>query len=205
MNRPDVDEFAALWQDGPDPLEQAEMEAYARGARRRGRLLDYIDYAVWISLFGMFVAGSFVSTSPLTIAFGLPLMLAMTWLTWRRRRLRQMARALNTSDRGAFLETSLRNARANLRRNTIGLVLIPLVVPVALIFKVSIRSGGGLLEVWEAFLMWTQTARAPIGIGLLSLVTAFSLRSRRKTKLEIQRLEALRKGYEVEAEWEREA
>ena len=204
MNRPDFDEFAALWQDGPDPLEQAQMEAYARAARRRGRLLDYIDYAVWILLFVLFVGGAFISTTPLTIALAVPLMLAMTWLTWRRRRLRQMARTLNTSDRAAFLETSLRNARANLRRNTIGLVLIPLVVPLALIFKVSVRTGGGPLEVWEAFLMWVQTPRAPIGTVLLLIVALFSLRSRRKTKAEVQRLESLREGYEIEAEWERQ-
>jgi hypothetical protein len=204
MNGPDVDEFAELWQEGPDPLEQAQMEAYARQARRRGRLLDYIEYAVWVSLLVMVVGGSFLSTSPLTLALAVPLMLAVTWLTWKGRRLRQMARTLNTSDRAAFLETSLRNARANLRRNTIGLVSIPLVLPVALIFKVSIRSGGGPQEVWQAFLAWSQTIRAPIGIVLLLILTVFTLRTRRKTKAEIRRLTALRESYEAEAERERE-
>jgi hypothetical protein len=203
MNRPDFDEFAALWQDGPDPLEQAEMEAYARSARRRGRLLDYIDYAVWLSLLIIAVGGSFISTSPLTIALAVPLMLGLTWMTWRRRSLRQMARTLNTSDRAAFLETSLRNARANLRRTIIGLASIPFVVPVALFFKVSVRTGGGPQEIWEAFLAWTQTPRAPIGILLLLTLAAFTWRSMGKTKAEIQRLDALREGYEVEAELER--
>ncbi|HEX9955437.1 MAG TPA: hypothetical protein VGB48_09525 [Allosphingosinicella sp.] len=204
MSRPEFDEFAALWQDGPDPLEQAEMDAYARKASRRGQLLDYIDYAVWTSLIVMFVGGAVISHSPLTLALAVPLMLATTWLTVRRRRLRQMARTLDTSDRGAFVETSLRNAAANLRRNTIGLLLIPLVMPMALTFKVSVRTGGGPQEVWEAFLIWTQTPRAPVGIILLLILTALSFRSRRRTKVEIKHLERLRRIYQVEAEWEPE-
>ncbi|HEX8578735.1 MAG TPA: hypothetical protein VF655_03980 [Allosphingosinicella sp.] len=203
MSRPEFDEFAALWQDGPDPLDQAEMDAYARKASRRGQLLDYIDYAVWISLIVMLVGGAVISHSPLTLALAVPLMLASTWLTLRRRRLRQMARTLDTSDRAAFVETSLRNAAANLRRNTIGLLLIPLVMPMALIFKVSIRSGGGPQEVWHAFLLWAQSPRAVVGITLLSALAVLTLRSRRKTKAEILRLQGLREAYRTETDWER--
>lgn len=203
MNRPDVDEFAALWQDEPDPLEQAQMEAYARTARRRGKLLDLIDYAYWIWFLVIFVLGSFISTIPLTIAFAVPLMLGLTWITLRRRRLRQMTRAMSTSDRAAFLETSLRSARANLRRTIIGLASIPFVVPAAVFFKVSIKTGGSLPEVWEAFLVWAQSPRAPVAITLLLIVAAFTVRSLRRTKAEIHRLETLREGYQVEEELER--
>ena len=200
MNRPEFDEFAALWQAEPDPLEQKQMEAYARAARRRGRLFDYIDYAAAISVLIMIVGGSLISTSPLTIALALPLMIAITWITYKRRRLRQMARTLNTSDRAAFIESSLRNARANLRRNTLGLVAMPFAVPVALIFKVSLRTGGGPQEVWDAFLLWTQTVRAPLTVLGLIIIAAFVLRSRRKTLSEIRRLELLREGYGAAAE-----
>jgi phosphatidylglycerophosphate synthase len=199
MNRPDMDEFAALWQDEPDPAEQARMEAYARAARRRGRLLDYLDYATVLAVAIMIVAGSFISTSPLTIAVAVPLMIAVTWMTYQRRRLRQMARTLNTSGRTAFFESSLRNARVNLRRNTIGLASMPFLVPAGLVFKVSIRSGGGPAEIWEAFLLWTQTIRAPLAILALIIVACFALRSRRRIKSEIKRLELLREGYETEA------
>jgi hypothetical protein len=203
MNRPDVDEFAAIWQGQPDPLEQVQMEAYARQARRRGRLLDYIDYAVAVSLFAVMVGGSLISTSPLTIAVAVPLIIAVTWMTWKRRNLRQMARTLNTSDRAAFIQSSLRNARANLRRSTIGLASLPLVVPVALAFKVSIRTGGGPEEVWEAIMLWAQTVRAPLTILGLLIIAAFNLKSRRRTQAEIRRLERLKAGYEAEAEQER--
>jgi hypothetical protein len=199
MNRPEFDEFAALWQAGPDPLEQEQMEAYARAARRRGRLLNYLDFATAILALVLIVGGALISTSPLTITVAVPLMIAVTWMTYKRRRLRQMTRTLNTSDRGGFIESSLRNARANLRRNTIGLATFPLVIPIALAFKVSLRTGGGPAEIWEAFLLWTQTIRAPITVAILLLMTAVSLRSRRKIKAEILRLEGLRRGYEAEA------
>lgn len=202
MNRPEVDEFAALWQSGPDLLDQEQMEAYARAARRRGRLLDYIDYLTAVAVVVMIVGGSFISTSPLTLAVAVPLMVAVTWITYKRRRLRQMTRTLNTSGRAAFIESSLRNARANLRRNTVGLAAMPFVVPVALAFKVSLRTGGGPAEVWEAFLLWTQTVRAPLTLLGMIIIAAFALRSRRKIKSEMRRLEALRKGYKAEEERE---
>jgi hypothetical protein len=200
MSRPEFDEFAALWQGSPDPEEQARMEAYARAARRRGRLFDYFDYAYAVSLIIVFVGGTFISTSPLTIAVAVPLMIAVTWMTYKRRRLRQMTRTLNTTGRAAFIESSLRNARANLRRTTISLAALPLVVPVALAFKVSIRTGGGPQEVWEALLLWTQTIRAPLTILGLLIIAGLTLRSRRRIKAEIGRLEGLRDGYEAEAE-----
>jgi len=203
MNRPDLDEFAALWHSEPDPLEQAQMQEYARAARRRGKLLGYLDTAWAVLLFIILVGGVFVSPNPLTIAIGLPLMLASIWLTWKRRQMRQIARTLNTSTPEAFVASSLANARANLRRVTISLALLPFVVPVALAFKVSIRTGGGPQEVWEAFLLWTHTIRAPITLLVLLIMVAFSLRSRFRIKREMRRLEGLRRGYEIEAEEEK--
>jgi hypothetical protein len=200
MTRPDFDELAELWQGDPDPAEQVRMEAFARAARRRGRMLDYIEYAALILVLIMIVGGALISTSPLTIAVAVPLMVVVSWVTYKRRRLRQMARTLITSSRAAFIESSLRNARANLRRNTLALVSLPLAVPVALAFKVSIRTGGGPAEIWQAFLLWTQTLRAPLTALGLIIIAAFAVRTRLKIKSEMQRLEALREGYEAEAE-----
>jgi heme exporter protein D len=204
MNRPDFDEFAALWQDEPDPREQAQMEADARAARRRGRLFDYIEYFIAFLLLAIPVAGLFLAASPLTLVLAVPLMIMTTWLTWRRRTLRQMARTLNTADRASFIESSLRNARVNLRRNTIGLAFLPFVVPIALTFKVSLRTGGGPYEVWEALVLWSQTPRAAITIVLLTVLAGFTVRNRRKLWREIERLENLRDGYALEAEQEGE-
>lgn len=199
MNRPEFDELAELWQGDPDPAEQAQFEAYAKSARRRGRLLGLLDYSVAFILLIMFVGGVFISPAPLTVGIAVLLMIAVTWLTWVRRSVRQMTKTLNTADRASFIESSLRNATANLRRNTIGLAALPFVVPVAVAFKVSIRTGGGPREVWEALGLWIQTARAPITLAALLIWAALSLRRRRKLKAEIRRLENLRSGYEAEA------
>lgn len=205
MTGPDLDDLAELWQGDPDPAEQARMEALAAKARRRGRLYDYIEYIVGIALVAIFVAGALVVASPVTIAFAVPLMIGVTWLTWRRRALRQMALTLSSSDRGAFIESSLSNARANLRRNTIGLAAIPLLVPMALAFKVSVRTGGGPDEVWNAFVEWAHTPRAAITVVLLAIMGGLTLRSRRKIRREIRRLESLRLGYAQEDERDGEA
>jgi hypothetical protein len=202
MNRPDFDEFAALWQDEPDHLEQAQIEAYVRSARRRGRLLAYADYAIAVLLVGGFAVGTLISKSPLTLIPAVLLMIAIIWMTWKRRKIRQMALTLSTSDRESFIESSIRNVRANLRRQYISLGSLPLVVPLALFFKVSIRTGGGPQEVLDAFIAWTQTIRAPITILLLMVIAGVSLRAVRKLKRELRQLERLREGYRQETEKE---
>lgn len=202
MNRPDLDEFAALWQAEAEPLDQKQMEAYARSARRRGKLLAWLNYVVWFLMMALTAAGAFVSVNPLTIIVAVPLMLVITWLMWKGRQTRLMVRTLNTSSPQGFLETSLRNARENLRRGMISLIALPFLVPVALAFKVSTRTGGGPQEIWDAFLVWTHTIRAPITVVLLIIVAGFSLRSRWRTQAEIRRLEALRRSYEAEADQE---
>lgn len=199
MNRPEFDELAELWKGDPDPAEQAQFQAYAKAARRRGRLLGYLDYSLAFMVMIMVAGGAFISPTPLTVAIAVPLVIAVTWLTWVRRSVRQMTKTLNTADRASFIESSLRNATANLRRNTIGLASLPFVVPVAVAFKVSIRTGGGPQEVWEALGLWIQTVRAPITLLVLLIWAALSLRRRRKLKAEIRRLEGLRRGYESEA------
>jgi hypothetical protein len=113
-----------------------------------------------------------------------------------------MTRALDTLSPPAFIESSLRFARGKLRRATLTLAALPLVVPVALAFKVSWRTGGGPQEVWEAFLIWTHTPRAFLTVLALIVIAAFNLRSCFRSKSEIKRLEKLREGYEAEAERE---
>jgi hypothetical protein len=203
MNRPEFDEFAALWQDEPDQLEQAQIEAYVRSARRRGRLLAYADYAIALMLVGGFGIGAFISQSPLTLILAVLLMVAITWMTWKRRKIRQMALTLSTSDRESFIESSIRNVRANLRRQYIGIGSLPLVVPLALLFKVSFRTGGGPEEVLDAFVAWTHTIRAPITIIVLIAIAGLSIRAIRKLKRELRQLERLRDGYREESDKEK--
>jgi hypothetical protein len=200
MNRPEFDEFAALWQSETDPGEQAQMQAYARAARRKGRLLGLVDYAVAFLIITVSLSGLFISHTPLTLAATAVIVIATVYLTWKRRQIRQMARTLNTADQQAFRESSIQIARANLRRVMFSLSTIPFLVPLALTWKVSVRTGGGPQEVVDAFIAWTQTIRAPITIVLLLIVAGLSLRSRRKLKREIERLESLRRGYEREAD-----
>lgn len=198
MNRPDFDEFAALWQGEPNQEEQARLEALARVARRRGRLLAYADYAVWTFMIGLFVFGTFMSKTPLSLGLAIGLMIVTTWVTWKRRGLRQMVRTLYSDDRSSFIDNSIANVRANLRRGVFSLGLLAFVVPFAIIFKVSIRTGGGPREVLEAFVAWFGTIRAPITLSVVFTMAAYVLYQRRKLKSELRRLEALRQKYEAE-------
>ena len=102
-----------------------------------------------------------------------------------------MARTLDTSDRTSFLQSSVRNARANLRRVTLSLVAFPLLVPLAKFLKMSF-AGGDISEMPGILSAWAQSTRGMLTIVALGVVVAFMVRSRMRIKTELRRLEELR-------------
>lgn len=198
MTGPDLDEFAELWQGDPDPAEQARMEALAAKARRRGRLLAYADYALAALIVGGSIFGAYAVRGPVTMVTALLLVVGTTWFTMKLRATRQMSRTLSTVDRESFIQTSLRNAQASLRRIALGLIFVPVLVPVVLVWKVSLRNGGRIPDPLQVLLDWAQSPRGIITMSLMAAAAAITIRSQRKLKREIHQLEELREAYREE-------
>ncbi len=198
MTGPDLDEFAELWQGDPDPAEQARMEALAAKARRRGRLLAYADITLAVLIVGASIFGAFAVRGPVTMVTALIMVVGTTWFTMKLRATRQMSKTLSTVDREGFIETSLRNAQASLRRITLGLIFVPVLVPVVLVWKVSLRNGGRMPDPLQVMLDWAQSPRGIITMSLMAAAAAITIRSQRKLKREIRQLEELRAAYREE-------
>lgn len=196
MTDPEIEELAGLWQE-QEPAETARFEAMARRARRRGRLLGYADLALAALIVGGTIFGIFVTPRPTTIAIALLLILATIWLTLKRRGLREMASTLNTSDPTAFLESSARYAAAALRRANLSLMLIPLFMVAAILFKASLR-GGDFDQMLQAVWTWASSLRGTIALAIAILVMAAMGRSRIRLQEELRRLERMRLEYEEE-------
>jgi len=197
MREPGFEELADLWQDREEGDAEA-FEALARKARRRGRLLGYADLAMVVLLFGGIVPGLFLAPNGTTIAIAILLVAATLWLSWTRRRLRQMAATLNTSDPAAFLESSVANAKTNLRRVNLSLTIMPPLVAMGIAFKGSQHSDG-IEHLWKGILEWASSARAMIALVVVLLFFLSVIRSRRRLRAELGRLESLREDYEVES------
>jgi uncharacterized ion transporter superfamily protein YfcC len=196
---PDFDELAALWQGEPDPAEKARMEALAAKARRRGRLLGYADVVLAALVIGGTLFGAFLVRGPVTLTAGLLLVVGTIWYTAKLRAARQMSRTLDTQDRESFIESSVRNARANLRRHMLGLIFVPVLVPIVLVWKVSLRNGGRIPNPLEVMLDWAQAPRGIITMCLMAAAAVITFRSLRKIKSELRQLERLRTAYRDEA------
>jgi hypothetical protein len=197
MREPGFDDLADLWQDTEEGDRQA-FEAAARRARRKGRALGYADWALAVVLVGGSFFALFASHGPLTTAAAILLLVLTVWLTWHRRRLRQMAGTLDTADRQAFIESSVRSARANLRRVTLSLIALPPLVIFALLAKMSARHGGEVSDPGQRLLEWAQSPRGMISLAVFAVLIAFSVRSIRRIRSELRRLETLRQAYEEE-------
>lgn len=195
MREPGFDDLADLWQN-PEDGDREEFEALARRARRRGRALGYADWALAAMLVGGSLFALFASPGRMTTIAAILLLVATIWLTWHRRRLRQMAGTLDTADRQAFIASSVRSARANLRRVTLSLVALPPLVVFALLSKMSARgqdSGPG-----RFLLDWAQSPRGMISLAVFAALIALSLRSIVRIRNELAKLEKLRQAYEEE-------
>ncbi|HEX8241573.1 MAG TPA: hypothetical protein VF574_17685 [Allosphingosinicella sp.] len=197
MREPGFEDLANLWQDA-EVGDRAAFEALARRARLKGRLLAYADFALVLLLAGGLLPGIVLAPNPMTIAAAVLLLVATLWLSWTRRRYRQMAATLNTSDPAAFVESSVAYARANLRRVNLSLILTGPLVATAIVFKAAKRSRGGLETLPQGLLEWVSEPRSWIGLAVVALVVLFMLRSRRRLRGELGRLEELRLDYERE-------
>ncbi|HYJ81962.1 MAG TPA: hypothetical protein VEW26_03840 [Allosphingosinicella sp.] len=197
MTDPELQELAELWQQ-PDAAEAEKFQAMARRARRRGRWLGYADWALAVLLVGGSLFFLLGSPGPMTTVAAVLLLVATVWLTWQRRRLRQMASTLDTTDRQGFIESSLRSARANRRRVTLSIIALPPLVIVALLTKMSAVRGGYVSDPGQVILTWAQSTRGMISLFLFGLIIAFQFRSLLRIRNEQRRLESLRRAYEEE-------
>jgi Flp pilus assembly protein TadB len=199
MSTGDLDDLTALWRTEPEPAERKELEQLADQARRKGRLSDYAD----IALIGFIIVSTAVATfaahSPLLLAAAVILILATVWLTFKRRALRQMSRSLDTADRYGFIDSSVRNVKANLRRNMLSLFVFPAIAPLALLVKMGARTGGDPHAIVDELVRWIGSARGLFTLCVLFLIMVFLVRSRQRHLAELRRLRALQHAYEDEA------
>lgn len=199
MSTGDLDDLTALWRVEPDPAEREELERLADQARRRGRLSDYADIALVGFLIGTTAVATFAARSPLFLGVAVILIAATVWLTIKRRALRQMSRSLNTADRQGFIDSSIRNVKANLRRNMLSLIFFPAVAPLALLVKIGSRTGGDPRAIAQELINWTGSARGILTLTFVLLLMVFLLRSRQRHAAELRRLRALQHDYDDEA------
>ncbi|MEA3038874.1 MAG: hypothetical protein QOE79_1387 [Sphingomonadales bacterium] len=199
MREPGFEDFAALWTEQGDAERQA-FEAVARKARFQGRLHAYSDIVLVVMIVGISIAGAVLKPSGLMLAISVVIAGSSIAITWKRRKIRQMTRTLDTSSREGFLETSLQNARADLRRLTLSLFVFPLSLPVAVLFKVAWRHGGHLVHPLAELAAWVTSVRGVITLSVFVFLGAATVRSRLKVKAELRRLKALEDAYRDESE-----
>ena len=201
MTDPDLQSLADLWIE-PDAAELKEFEAMARKARLRGRVLAYLDIAGVALLVGSVLLSLFMKPGGTTVAAAIALLGTTVVVMRKRRQIRQMTRALDAASREAFVETSITIATANLRRSRLTLVVFPVGVVIALIFKMSVRVGGRTELILPAFLEWAPSLRGIVTLLLLALLFAWVVRTALRTKRELRALEEVRALYAEEARFE---
>jgi hypothetical protein len=204
MTDPDLQRLADLWTE-PDAAEQQKaFEALARKARLRGRIFAWLNFAAVALTVGSVAFGVFMKPGLMTMLAAIALLVVMVIVLRKRRQIAQMTRTLETAGRQAFIETSISNVSANLRRAKLGLYFFPVAVIAALFYKMSVRVGGRTELMLAAFLEWAPSTGGIITFALLALLFAWGLRSAVRTKRELRQLEQLQAAYDDEAKQDAE-
>ena len=196
MTDPDLIEFAELWQQEPSAEERAEFEAAARRVRRQGRFLAFADVALALVIVAGMILGFLLRPGAHAAIIAGLLIVATIWLSLQRRKVRQMAKTLDTTDRQAFITSSIRNANASLRRIVLSLCFLPTGMLLAVLFKLNYRSGGRLEHPLTALADWAVSTRGMIVLSGLAIFTAILIRAWRKTRAELRRLNELKAAYQ---------
>jgi hypothetical protein len=198
MTDPDLQRLADLWTE-PDSEEQEAFEALARKARLRGRIFAYLDFAAVAIILGGTVLGVFMKPGMVTMMAAIALIVITVIVTRKRRQIKQMSRTLDTAGRQAFIETSISNATANLRRTRLSLAFFPFGAVIALTYKMSVRAGGDAARIPAEFVEWAPSPRGIITFVILALLFAWGVRTAWRIRRELRRLEDLRAAYAEEA------
>lgn len=198
MTDPDLQALADLWTETDADAEQGAFEAMARKARLRGRIFAWLDFAAVAFIVACSLLGIFMKPGATTMVAAIALIVTTVIVTRKRRQIKQMSRTLDTAGRKAFIETSISNAGANLRRTRLSLAFFPVGVILALTYKMSLRAGGRTELIPATFVEWVQTPRGLVTLALLALLFAWVLRSAGRLKQELRGLEELRIAYAEE-------
>lgn len=197
MTDPDLQRLADLWTEN-DAAEQGAFEAMARKARRRGRIFAWLDFAAVAFILGTSVIGFVMKPGATTMVAAIALIVITVIVTRKRRQIKQMTRTLDSASRQAFIETSLSNAAANLRRTRLSLAFFVPGAVLALAYKMALRVENRTAEIPAEFVEWVQTSRGIVTMALLALLFAWGLRTARRIRQEIGRLEELKDAYAEE-------
>lgn len=198
MTDPDLQKLADLWKESDSAEPQPAFEAMARKARRRGRIFAWLDFAAVTFILATSLIGFFMTPGAITMVTAIALIVTTLIVTRKRRQIKQMTKTLDTASREAFIDTSISNATANLRRTRLSLAFFPLGVVCALTYKMALRAGGRTELIPATFVEWVQTSRGIITLVLLALLFAWGLRTAGRVRRELRRLEDLRAAYSEE-------
>jgi len=196
MNDRELQELADLWQE-PTVEPAEDVAELARRARRNAVLMGRVD-ALWgVIIVGAVGAGAFLRPSVPVVIGAVLTTVILLWVNWKRRKFRQMTQTLGTGDRDDFLEASIRLARTAVRRANLNLLGFPPGILAALLYRVSTR--GEIQHPLLAIAHWATSLRGIAALILLALLALWMLRTRRRHKNELRRLEETRAAYAEEA------
>lgn len=201
MTGEEYSELAALWNAPPAPAEERELEQLARRTPQRARLVQYGELVVVAAISVAIIGAILWRIGPGTILSGALVLLILAVSAWKRHRLIDLALLVDRSDRATYLASLVRGKEAELRRSTLGLILIWPATLLAFVLLYFLKSPA--TEAFVEVVLSQLFSRQAVGaIFLLAVAVALSVRAHVRIRRELATLRGLAAEYAAETRHE---
>jgi len=193
----DLDRLGDVWRQQPDPEEMARLQRSAAAVARRARFAQVADIVVALAVAGMVVFLVANNPRPGTILMGTAAILVLLLSNIRLRRVRRIELGHLTGSTEEMLDQSIDRVGTTLRHLRVSLIGFPLTVAVGVLLAWA-SLGNTVLDQAQH---WPFRAMLmPSGILAAVGFMIFAWRGIRRSRKELERLEAMREAYRREHE-----
>lgn len=197
MTEFDLDRLGDVWRQQPDAAEMARLQRSAAAVARRARFAQVTDIVGAVAVAGVVLFLVANNPEPATILMGTAAILVLLLSNIRLRRVRRIELGHLTGSTEEMLDQSIDRVETTLRHLRVSMIGFPLTVAVGVLLAYA-SLGNTVLD--EAQNWPFRNMLMPLGIVGVVGVMIFAWRAIRRSRKELERLEAMREAYRREHE-----
>lgn len=197
----DLDRLGDVWRQQPDPAEMEKLRLTAERVSRRARWAQTVDVGAAVAVAGVVIFLAAANPGLDTLVVSVALILVLLWSQRRQRRLRAIELKSLTGTSEEMLDQSIAQNQATLKRTWFQLLLTPPGFAFGLILaRAAERESTTRLMQQVIDAVGSERAVLILAFICVAGLAAYSLRTIRAQKRELERLVTLREAFRSERE-----
>jgi len=199
----DLDRLGEVWRAQPDAAEMAALQRSAEQVRRRARLGQFTDFGLAALVSTVVLVLMLSNPKVETGILGAAAIALMLFSSVRQRQLRRLELKSLTGSAEEMLDQSIARLQTTVKRTLLNLFVVPPGLALGIAFGAALNSGSGsnLLARFSEnpWLGGRGIVAAAFALAVV-LLSAYLVQNLRRSRRELERLQAMREDYRREDE-----